>query len=1212
MNKPVHVLTVAMLLLSTFGYGQSPTDLPRVLQPAPNAAILGKFGDVPISQYSGAASISVPLYTIQSGDITVPISLDYHTGGIRLKEYAGWTGLGWALSGAGNVINRQLKDKDDIVRLGTYYGGMELITRGRTQKPLNALSGNINFPTGITTTIPGELFDFSNILDNLQAYDNEYDVFSYNFLGKSGKFILTRSGQPVLEKADDIVITLDENDNFQITDEKGFIYTFSSKEQASLNPSFGTYLTSWYLSKIKSVRGDSVMFTYKTTTVPQLEQVLETINLGCGIDGSTPLVVSTQFQQTLILDRIDFQGGYVEFLTDNLREDYNGLRITGIKVHSDYSDDLIKEYEFSYSYFDDLNRIRLRLDKVTEQSNGASLPSYQFHYVNTVPGGGSSTQSLNSNSIDTWGYYNARPNLETLVSRFTGGPLRIYQKLDANINLAILDYDFIDLPGADRDPNPATMSLFSLDEITYPTSGKTVIQTEPNTYEHTVLQSNSEPQPKLVKKTYVIMFENSGDYSGDLSFITHKAKSQIKVNVGFICSDYQGGCDEIYNNHPEVNYGKIRFSLSTNQAADFKGYVIRGGPGRHAELSVEPDDNLNDNVPLNLSYTAHIDNIIDYVNTQVNDDFQRISARFEWYEEEFQPQQNTGFVKTGGGLRVKSISDYDANGKLIKSRTYDYEYKKDTNGDGIMETHSYGKIMSLPYYYRYYVLSNDQGLACPSFQRFANSITSSGQSVGYDQVTETITDLEGNDNGKSIYKFINKPDSINHYEYNEVLFMESFIFNGRPPGLPNVTYPINGSLLSKTEYKKDGSNYKPVHKVSNEYVSKLLNNYYSFFTELVEEPGPPIYLLYIYPSIRSQRILLTKTREVSYNGYDSLVNETLYEYGENHQQATKVTSTDSKGKTMIQNMIYPQDFGPLSSSTDGIKDLQEKNIVIPVEQYSVLQDNETSVQYLTGGVYTTFKETEPFPDKVHVFETKEPLLLSTFHPSNETPGTVSKDARYVPRLLYNQYDDKGNIQWVSKSDDADIVYIWGYNQAYPVAEVKNATLDKIAYTSFETSEGKGNWNYNGTEESVNPAKTGNSYYSLTPSTQVSKSLPAGTYLLEYYATGSVTITGAATNQSWSVPPDANGWTYNRKLITLSATGTLQLSGTTALDELRVYPADAQMVSYTYDPHIGISSITDGNGETVYYKYDDFKRLKFIVNDDGHIVKKYAYHYKNEN
>jgi YD repeat-containing protein len=55
---------------------------------------------------------------------------------------------------------------------------------------------------------------------------------------------------------------------------------------------------------------------------------------------------------------------------------------------------------------------------------------------------------------------------------------------------------------------------------------------------------------------------------------------------------------------------------------------------------------------------------------------------------------------------------------------------------------------------------------------------------------------------------------------------------------------------------------------------------------------------------------------------------------------------------------------------------------------------------------------------------------------------------------------------------------------------------------------------------------------------------------------------------------------------------------------------SQMSSYTYDPLVGITSMTDPRGYTVYYEYDEFNRLKQVKDAEGNILSKNEYNYKN--
>lgn len=60
-------------LVIHIGWGQTMSVIP----PSPNAASLGKYGDIPVSYYTGLANTSILIYSISSRDISLPISLSY-------------------------------------------------------------------------------------------------------------------------------------------------------------------------------------------------------------------------------------------------------------------------------------------------------------------------------------------------------------------------------------------------------------------------------------------------------------------------------------------------------------------------------------------------------------------------------------------------------------------------------------------------------------------------------------------------------------------------------------------------------------------------------------------------------------------------------------------------------------------------------------------------------------------------------------------------------------------------------------------------------------------------------------------------------------------------------------------------------------------------------------------------------------------------------
>lgn len=66
---------------------------------------------------------------------------------------------------------------------------------------------------------------------------------------------------------------------------------------------------------------------------------------------------------------------------------------------------------------------------------------------------------------------------------------------------------------------------------------------------------------------------------------------------------------------------------------------------------------------------------------------------------------------------------------------------------------------------------------------------------------------------------------------------------------------------------------------------------------------------------------------------------------------------------------------------------------------------------------------------------------------------------------------------------------------------------------------------------------------------------------------------------------------------------------TALNNLRTLYPQSLITTYTHDPLIGVTSITDERGKTGFYQYDEQSRLQFIRDNEGNILKGYEYHYK---
>ena len=155
---------------------------------SPNAASLGKFGEVPVGLYTGTPNISIPIYTLSYGNINLPISLRYNAASVKPAQQPGWVGSGWDLESIG-TISRQVRGQIDESYISDDYSGN---VRSYYPYPSTSSWANAsNFGSYLTNLgswyMQGQMaYDF--FPSDAQNIDVEADEFSFNFLGHAGKF----------------------------------------------------------------------------------------------------------------------------------------------------------------------------------------------------------------------------------------------------------------------------------------------------------------------------------------------------------------------------------------------------------------------------------------------------------------------------------------------------------------------------------------------------------------------------------------------------------------------------------------------------------------------------------------------------------------------------------------------------------------------------------------------------------------------------------------------------------------------------------------------------------------------------------------------------------------------------------------------------------------------------------------------------------------
>ncbi|MCG8373396.1 MAG: hypothetical protein MI700_07680, partial [Balneolales bacterium] len=218
------------LTLTSHSYAQSLAELDYPSFQSPEAYSLGKYGDIPVSLYTGVPDISIPLYALTDGEVSVPISLSYHAGGIRVEEKASWVGLGWALN-AGGVITRTVVDEAD-----------DNPHAARSEFNVDAIGSYHSRVLHDDAFWNNPHSDSLRLADSdYREFDSEPDIFFYNFLGYTGQFFLPekpQSGTPIaLTSSHSKIKIVPEfnNDDYiyrwSVVDENGIKYEFDARDE---------------------------------------------------------------------------------------------------------------------------------------------------------------------------------------------------------------------------------------------------------------------------------------------------------------------------------------------------------------------------------------------------------------------------------------------------------------------------------------------------------------------------------------------------------------------------------------------------------------------------------------------------------------------------------------------------------------------------------------------------------------------------------------------------------------------------------------------------------------------------------------------------------------------------------------------------------------------------------------------------------------------
>jgi hypothetical protein len=465
-----------------------------------------------------------------------------------------------------------------------------------------------------------------------------------------------------------------------------------------------------------------------------------------------------------------------------------------------------------------------------------------------------------------------------------------------------------------------------------------------------------------------------------------------------------------------------------------------------------------------------------------------------------------------GGLRVAQIRSYDGMSASPVVKTYKY---------GLNES-GYGKknFFQNLYFYNFntkytFVLSGESG-AYRYRAYFSNSLLDLDAYDGSPVVYPYVTEYHGSPTsniGKVVYTYDNGApagDIARVLQGTSKVWKESYHWK-RGQLTEKKVYDKSGRIMGRT------ANTYTQLQTSITYVALLAYKYYTWRADPEGECAPfnggseeEFYAGKF--SLATGVSKIASTTEYVYDQDDpantrNVQTSTAYAYNATHLQVieSKRATSNLNDEVLVTRMRYPRDYGTIAGTVTGdakgIQMLQNKNVLtVPVEKYVLRQDNNGANARVVSGVITSFRENtanaaQVVPNVVYLLKLN--AGLTNYTTSTVTTGSLSMHANYEPRITFHQYNAAGELVELSKSDDVRSCYVWGYGNTLPVAQVSNASLSQVAYTSFEGGINEGGWTFASAATGVG-ARTGRNCFSNSTGT-VTGTLGIGKFTLSYWA-----------------------------------------------------------------------------------------------------------------
>lgn len=1164
-RKTLTVLLLAQLLCNSTLLAQleQPTvsGLPNMLPPTPEAFALGKFGNNPIGLFTGAVQYAVPLYQINTGSISFPISVSYSSNGVKVDEVASRVGLQWKMD-FGGVINRTVHGMPDET------AQMRTTSHDRDSWAFyNFMSAAGGAPT---------------------SWDIQPDEYSYSFPGFSGKFFI-KDGQIISVPVTSVRIEKSSG-VFTITSPDGTKYYFGESNaydesrtisapvychSDAYNPGF---TTAWYLTRIVKRTGETVTFVYDAVNGPGVEieyptGISQTFSFtpppssftlfSCQVPG---LPLMTCYQTVgfygVKLKEIQFAQGKVR-LTYSSREDVPGEKKLDSLIVENAEGLPIKKCTFSYAYSNHTSttydalipgyssvqsaypeiRKRLFLTEVKDCTiSGENNNKYLFEYDDYA-----ALPPRLSFAQDYWGFFNGKQN----------------ELFFPNYTFAHLYLDNFPSVGADRTANSNYGKKGMLKKITYPTGGTT---------NYTYESNETNAGYILLKPLY-----DTVSFSGNLG----------KPPVPFTSSTFP------------INQGVYHVLVESSAAVDPPNPLdpFQYDSALHVRLTDQYSNVYIDNwVPIRAGYTF-FNKYMAYADREftllLESDYPNVHYTVTILSED--PSVPPAQYTQVSGVRVAEVYDEDGLGNIQNHRVFKYhkwETPEMSSGLSLNEFtwndfYSVVRTIGNTIHYTNIQCSYVQLQSNSQYSLYRNSLGT----VNYSHVMEMTKDKTGALTGGTEHKFLVQtqtepikwgPIDDTHVEDFSGVFV---------PGCPGSNTDLfNGAELETKVFTLSGPSSRTVRQHTKNFFS-------------VDSRRVTIDTVYALRKVKSREEYALEWRYV--NDYD--VNRYFVYSKWQHLDSTIATTYTATGDSMVSKVQYEYwNANHLMPSV--VKTWDSKK-----DPRLVKKKYPGDIDTLPGPTYVTLTGDDTTEAVRERFYKDTDFLFTNYTKYKSWGGNVIQPeysevagaSETMSRVDFHDYTTRAKLKEVSKAGDVRISYIWDTIYNYLLAEVQNASVADIAFTGFESAS-QGTWSYNNSYRDASNYITGSKGFNLSSGNITRSSLSsAKTYFVSLWTTGSVTVSGTVSSVTGRIHGSWTHYTYKVTGVT-----SITISGSGYVDEVRLYPEGAQMKSHCYKLLTGVSTVCDANNRMSFYEYDAAGRLSVIRDQDGYVLKKFEYKYQS--